>query len=174
MKVGGLGEVTDISLGGYHESAPDDDNDPSTNTSTYFQTACAIAGGDAYCWGANAYGQIGNGTAEPRKTPTKVNDISKASAISTDWGTTCAVADGKAWCWGDNDRSQLGSSGGSVKIPREVSSLTDVTSISTGNGTSCAMASGSVWCWGFNNDGQIGDGSSGDSANRTTPTKLTI
>ncbi|MHC3004947.1 protein kinase domain-containing protein [Gordonia metallireducens] len=174
VKVGGLGEVTDITLGGYHESAPDDDNDPATNTSTYFQTACAIAGGDAYCWGANAYGQIGNGTAEPRKTPTKVNTIAKASAISTDWGTTCAAADGKAWCWGDNDRSQLGSSGGSVKIPREVASLTDVTSVSTGNGTSCAMASGSVWCWGFNNDGQIGDGSSGDSANRTSPTKLTI
>ncbi|MCZ0911925.1 protein kinase [Gordonia amicalis] len=175
VKIGGLSDVADITLGGYHESDPDDDNDPSTNTSTYYQTACAIAGGgDAYCWGANAYGQIGNGTAEPRNTPTKVNGISKASAISTDWGTTCAVADKKAYCWGDDDRSQLGSGGGSVKIPREVSSLTDVTSISTGNGTSCAMASGSVWCWGFNNDGQIGDGSSGDSANRTTPTKLTI
>ncbi|WP_439031940.1 protein kinase domain-containing protein [Gordonia terrae] len=171
-KVGSLTDVTDIAIGGYHEAAEDDD--PDTNTSTYFQTACAVAGGDAYCWGSNAYGQIGDGTIETRQTPVQVSNLSGVTGISTDWGTTCAVSDDKAFCWGDDDRSQLGSSGGSVKIPREVTSLTDVTAISTGNGTSCAMSAASVYCWGFNNDGQIGDGSSGDSANRTTPTKLTI
>ncbi|WP_055477144.1 protein kinase domain-containing protein [Gordonia sp. HS-NH1] len=172
VKVGTLTDVTDIAIGGYHEAS--DDDDPNTNTSTYFQTTCAVAGGDAWCWGSNAYGQIGDGTSETRQAPVKVSNLSGVSAISTDWGTTCAVSDDRAFCWGDDDRSQLGSSGGSVKIPREVSTLTDVTSISTGNGTSCAMSAASVYCWGFNNDGQIGDGSSGDGANRTTPTKLTI
>lgn len=172
VKVGSLTDVTDIAIGGYHEAA--DDDDPNTNTSTYFQTTCAVAGGDAWCWGSNAYGQIGDGTSETRQTPVQVGNLGGVSAISTDWGTTCAVSDDRAFCWGDDDRSQLGSTGGSVKIPREVSTLTDVTSISTGNGTSCAMSAASVYCWGFNNDGQIGDGSSGDGANRTTPTKLTI
>ncbi|MBD0863901.1 protein kinase [Gordonia sp. zg691] len=172
VKVGSLADVTDITIGGYHKSS--DDDDPNTNTSTYFHTTCAVAGGEAYCWGSNAYGQIGDGTAETRQAPVKINNLSGVRTISTDWGTTCAVSEDKGFCWGDDDRSQLGSTGGSVKIPREVSTLTDVTSISTGNGTSCAMSAGSVHCWGFNNDGQIGDGSSGESANRTTPTKLTI
>lgn len=172
VKVGDLADVTDIAVGGYHEQAPDADNDPNTHTSNYFQTTCAVAGGTAHCWGANRYGQLGDGTTDTRNMPSEVANLSKVTAISTDWGSTCAISDGKAYCWGDDDRSQLGSNGGATKTPREIINLADVTSIATGNGTSCAMATGSVYCWGFNNDGQVGDGSSGDGANRRTPTKL--
>lgn len=38
-----------------------------------YEHTCAIAGGNFYCWGENSYGQLGDGSATPRYTPTLVN-----------------------------------------------------------------------------------------------------
>ena len=60
-----------------------------------------ISGGEAYCWGSNDYGEIGDGTNIYRPAPTRVPGISGVTAVSTNSSMTCAVADGKVYCWGD-------------------------------------------------------------------------
>jgi alpha-tubulin suppressor-like RCC1 family protein len=71
---------------------------------------CALdRGGEAYCWGANIQGQLGDGTTEWRLTPTPVAGEHNFTAISTGSQHTCALElDGRALCWGANRSGQLG------------------------------------------------------------------
>jgi alpha-tubulin suppressor-like RCC1 family protein len=59
VQVLGLTNVTAISAGAY----PDPDG---------YDMTCAVANSDVYCWGSNAYGQLGNGTTVDSSTPVKV------------------------------------------------------------------------------------------------------
>ena len=59
VQVQGLTGVTAISASGY----PDSDS---------YDVTCAQANGDIYCWGANAYGQLGNGSTTFSSVPAKV------------------------------------------------------------------------------------------------------
>ena len=82
------------------------------------ESACALlADGGVTCWGAsNHWGQLGDGTTQPRTAPARVASITDAVAVSMNWPTiegagthTCAVhADGSVSCWGSNDVGQLG------------------------------------------------------------------
>ncbi len=71
--------------------------------------ACA-AGGDVYCWGANASGQAGDGTLDHAHEPVKVAGLpAPAAAVRTTPNTTCALlTTGKVLCWGTNYYGQLG------------------------------------------------------------------
>lgn len=81
--------------------------------------SCAIeSGGASWCWGRNAEGQLGVGTAAGpetcgsdscSKSPVQVSNISNFTQISCGKTHTCAlISDRTAWCWGDNDYGQLG------------------------------------------------------------------
>jgi alpha-tubulin suppressor-like RCC1 family protein len=71
---------------------------------------CAIANGDAYCWGSNEHGQLGNGAVGGSSpAPVLVGGGIKFTRISAGSGFTCALAvDGSPYCWGRNDVGQLG------------------------------------------------------------------
>ncbi len=44
-----------------------------TSVSAAFQHTCAVTtAGDAYCWGFNSDGQLGDGTTSDRLTPVRV------------------------------------------------------------------------------------------------------
>jgi alpha-tubulin suppressor-like RCC1 family protein len=73
---------------------------------------CALSGTDAFCWGHNFAGELGDETQGSKSVPTKV---------SSPWGTTlvfakiavgaehtCGLANNQIWCWGRNDSGQLG------------------------------------------------------------------
>jgi alpha-tubulin suppressor-like RCC1 family protein len=61
------------------------------------------------CWGGNNYGQLGDGTTEPRVTPQRVPGLERIKHIHARYATTCAVReDGTAWCWGLNSWGQAG------------------------------------------------------------------
>jgi len=70
--------------------------------------------GAAYCWGYNAYGQLGDGTTTDRLVPTPVAGGLTFAAVSAGpivpfYGHTCGVTtSGTAYCWGDNFRGELG------------------------------------------------------------------
>ena len=96
--------VTSISVGGY--------------------STCAVAGGKAYCWGLNEFGELGNNTVVNQTAPVAVDSTGVLAgkvitAISTGaqitgntqhpaFGHTCAVAGGAPVCWGANQYGQLG------------------------------------------------------------------
>lgn len=93
-----------------------------------YKHMCAIADGQAYCWGLNTSGQLGNGNTTSSNTPVLVNlaGVLSGKTVTQLVGGdlyTCAIANGRAYCWGDNTYGQLGtndSSQASSNIPYRV------------------------------------------------------
>ena len=131
---------------------------------------CALtSGGGVICWGANWYGQLGDGTTTNRLTPTDVGGMSSGIAgISVFGPHTCVTTTaGAVKCWGYNRYGQLGDGTTTDRwSPAAVERLSSgVLSVETGSNFSCALIEGgTVACWGQNNSGQLGDTTSTDRA----------
>jgi hypothetical protein len=71
---------------------------------------CALtATGTASCWGANTFGQLGDGSTTTRTSPTAVaGGLSFAYLKAGDLSTCGVTSTGVAYCWGDNENGQLG------------------------------------------------------------------
>lgn len=126
------------------------------------QHTCGLtSGGSVKCWGANGYGQLGDGTTTSSNAPVNVTDMATGvTAIIAGAYHTCAVmANGGVKCWGNNDNGQLGNGSTSDhSIPGDVNGLT-ASAITTGDDHTCALTpGGGVKCWGRNDFGQVGDG----------------
>ncbi|MFO1135425.1 MAG: hypothetical protein U1E30_09605 [Rhodoblastus sp.] len=84
-----------ISAGGYHSCA-------------------LVSSGSAYCWGANSFGGLGDGTTTQRLTPVAVSTSGALTGktivqISANFDFTCALtSDGRVYCWGYNGYGNLG------------------------------------------------------------------
>ncbi len=135
---------------------------------------CALADtGEVWCWGRNAFGELGDGSGVPHSTPVKVAGIEDASAVSAGAYHTCAIDAGIAKCWGRNNHGQLArGSAGDAATPAPAGypfwlgfvglSATD---IAAGANHTCAVGrrwadtANRVYCWGQNSDGQLGTGS---------------
>ncbi len=137
--------------------------------------SCAVTTtGAAKCWGANPYGQLGDGTTIDRFKPVSVSGLTAGIiSISAGWGYGCAVTStGSAKCWGENSFGQLGDGTRTDRWkPVAVTGLmSGVSSISAGSSDSCAVtAGGAAKCWGDNSYGQLGDGT---RTGRLTPVNV--
>lgn len=124
--------------------------------------ACGVTvGGAGFCWGNNAAGQLGDGTATGANAPRAIGAALTLSAVSAGNAHTCALTSlGAAWCWGANSSGQLGTGTFAASgLPVAVAGGGVFTSISSGNAHSCGLtAAGGLFCWGNNAKGQIGDG----------------
>jgi alpha-tubulin suppressor-like RCC1 family protein len=138
--------------------------------------SCAVSsGGSAWCWGANSYGQLGDGTTTGRSRAVKVRRsgggaLSGVVAVSAGDDHSCAVtSDHAVWCWGRNRLGQVGDGSTNRRLRAVLvtkvggSVLAGVTSVSAGERHTCARTgSGAAWCWGRNDHGQLGDGTTVD------------
>jgi alpha-tubulin suppressor-like RCC1 family protein len=139
-------------------------------------TCAVMTDGTARCWGANVYGELGNGASGfSVLNPSVVSNLMGAKSISAGSGHTCAaLTDGTVRCWGQNNSGQLGS-GSNVnhKIPFAVVGLNNVQIVSAGESHTCAVLnSGTVRCWGNGANGRLGDGTSISKNNPTLPLGL--
>lgn len=113
---------------------------------------CALRpGGTVRCWGANGYGQLGDGTRKDRLLAVLVKGITGATAIAAGAYHTCAVvAKGRVKCWGRNAYRQLGVGGVRTRVRpvtvKEVRGAKVITA--SGNHTCVAVKRGRVTCWG--------------------------
>ena len=56
---------------------------------------------EAYCWGANESGQLGDGTTTNRATPTAISGARQFRQVEAGSRHTCGVTtDDRAYCWG--------------------------------------------------------------------------
>jgi alpha-tubulin suppressor-like RCC1 family protein len=137
-----------------------------TITAGYKHT-CALAAGTAYCWGSNAYGQLGDGTTTRSLVPVPVAGGLTFVTLSAGFYHTCGiVTTGEAYCWGRNSPNSIQESvGGQVgdgtttdrPLPTLVSGGLTYKSISAGEVSSCGVTTAGVaYCWGDNEYGQLG------------------
>src|SRR6266550_2534613 len=139
---------------------------------------------EAWCWGANSYGELGGGATRDtcrvmlvfNGRPCSLRPVRVAGglhfrAIEAGSSHACGLTDeGRTYCWGRNTLGELGRS----DVPRrcrtdieEPCSDTPVavetelrfSTISAGNSFTCALTlEGVPYCWGINKDGVYGDG----------------
>jgi alpha-tubulin suppressor-like RCC1 family protein len=157
-----------------------------TSTGSGSYNMCAIADDEAYCWGNNDRGAVGDNTTTDRLLPTKVLQESGALqgktvvAIAQDGNNdpadgslphVCVVAtdsfgaNGEVYCWGDNVSGQLGDGTTSLSL-KPVAALAssgdelfnkEVTSVTVGIAHSCVIADNLPYCWGEGSLGQLGN-----------------
>jgi alpha-tubulin suppressor-like RCC1 family protein len=137
---------------------------------------CAVdTGHGLWCWGANAAGQLGDGTTAGRHVPVRVGAGTSWASVAAGLSHTCALTtDGRTYCWGANDTGELGD-GTITGASRPTAVNTDLTtrSIIAGWGHTCALTAGrDLWCWGSNFGGSLGDGTEVSSPN--TPSAVPV
>ncbi|MBH9971407.1 InlB B-repeat-containing protein [Bifidobacterium sp. W8109] len=149
---------------------------------TYVFSLAVGSDGNAYAWGDNTYGQLGDGTTTQRITP---NIVRKPAGVPTDftyvqvsagkWHSLAVGSDGYVYAWGSNQHGQLGNNtatNSSVPVRvRDPTSPTDpnkglkAIQVSAGDEHSLALDSnGYVYAWGWNDNGRLGNNTTADSS----------
>lgn len=127
-------------------------------------TCAQLRDGAVYCWGSNAYGQLGVPGLMGSPSPQLV-DLPPSAHVAVGGIHTCAVSKAKqVRCWGSNDSGQLGLGMGisGTTIPTIAVSAHKAEDVETGSRHTCArFAEGTVSCWGSNGSGQVGNGALG-------------
>jgi alpha-tubulin suppressor-like RCC1 family protein len=80
------------------------------SVSAGFTHSCGVTTpGDAYCWGWNLRGQLGDGTNTDSNVPVEVSGGLTFQSVSAGGAHSCGVTPaGDAYCWGRNFAGQLG------------------------------------------------------------------
>ncbi len=141
-------------------STPSTPTTPTTTTvsknvvalSTGVGHACAAAEGDAFCWGRNTSGQLGNGSLTGTNKPIIVSKSALPQAATP--GVCNNMIFGT--CFGYSVQP-------TPAVPASPLFNKTVTKITAGNNHSCGIAEGKAYCWGANEHGQLGNRTTTDS-----------
>lgn len=125
--------------------------------------------GDVYCWGFNAWANLGDRTQLHRPYPVQAQGLTGVTQVAAGAGHTCALTNGNVRCWGDYRYGQTGNCRRTEEpwppqtVPGAVIGLPPgkTTAIAAGEGHSCALVDGGVMCWGDNIFAQLGSGGQG-------------
>jgi alpha-tubulin suppressor-like RCC1 family protein len=130
----------------------------------FFFTCAVTLAARAFCWGAGAYGQLGNGTEDKNfRYPKAVSGGLSLDRVTVGSFHACAESTGnRAYCWGH---------AGLLGDGTYISSLTPVavagglffSQLSAGRHTCGKTAEGRAYCWGPGSNGELGNGTTDDS-----------
>lgn len=123
-------------------------------------------GAFAYPFGRNDIGQLGMGSARPRRFPTLADDVRHRGldldrlAVGSRSTIGISNADGKAYAWGDGSGGRLGTGDAFPRTsPTAIGALGDAVVARVAAHAAHAAAvteAGHLWCWGANDGGQLG------------------
>ena len=116
--------------------------------SHYPHTCGRTPEGEVWCWGRNAYSELGDGTRRDSPSPVRMKTDLRFRQIEAGNDFTCGIShDREMWCWGV---VLFGGPEESIsKLPYRVSLPHPVSKIESGYFRSlCALAGGEVWCMG--------------------------
>lgn len=149
-----------------------------TQMSGGYEHTLALSGdGNAYAWGGNGYGQLGDGTTTSSGTPVGVSrgaipaGVSITQIAAGGYHNLALGSDGRVYAWGQGTTGQLGDGASTTAlapvavaagaIPAGVS----ITEVAAGTFQSLALGSdGHVYAWGANAEGQLGNGNTPTAA----------
>ncbi|RVU42531.1 hypothetical protein EA187_15155 [Lujinxingia sediminis] len=179
MSVDASGRVYGVASGEAMLRARVGDVEAELAVEVYFEWKDVVAGGafscglsavgQAYCWGVNTRGQLGDGTLEGRAEPRAVQGDLRFERLSAGQSFACGLsAVGKTYCWGGNGAGQAGvprtQDTTQVLVPtrlvrRMANGEEDVMleMFDSAAAYTCGVVASSqgVMCWGVNDNGQI-------------------
>jgi len=120
--------------------------------------------GTLWAWGANSYGQLGDGTNTEKTSPIQIGSDTDWKRVTAYTNHSLAIkTDGTLWTWGQGLSS-------SSNQPVRVGVDTNWQTVSVGEYHTVALKTdGTLWTWGSNWYGELGDGS---TDNNTVPTQV--
>ncbi|RZC74705.1 hypothetical protein C5167_050187 [Papaver somniferum] len=128
-------------------------------------TAAVASDGSLFTWGANDFGQLGDGSEEARKHPQKVKALETEFVKSVSCGAHCTAAiaesrdngtisTSRLWMWGQNQGSNYPRLYWGAFKPNTI-----IRQVSCGAVHAVALSDdGLVQAWGYNEYGQLGRG----------------
>jgi alpha-tubulin suppressor-like RCC1 family protein len=128
--------------------------------------------GNAFAWGHNGNGQIGNDNNRDISTPALV--LTNVRMLSAGDGFSAAVKlNGEVWTWGCNSHGQLGLGDTAERhVPASITGISNAAACSAGGRHLLVLKSdGTVLACGANDFGQLGTGGNGPSL---TPVAVTL
>ncbi|OZQ66767.1 hypothetical protein CA600_10430 [Paenibacillus sp. VTT E-133280] len=144
-------------------------------------TLVLCSDGSLLGWGANSYGQLGDGTRIDRNEIVKVLDttgsgyLKEIKSISAGYETSTALNNnGSVLSWGKSDYGALGVGGiyGNTTLP-QFALINNVDQISSGGGFTLAVhKDGTLWAWGFNHYGTLGNGTRWFDSSEDAPVQV--
>lgn len=145
-------------------------------SSTDDHTCALNEEGRLWCWGSNAFGELGVGDHVDRGTPVELLAPNGMpwSAVSAGDMHTCAIADTRLYCWGADGSGQVGNGGpdGDVVTPLPIATTTSWQGVSAGVLHTCATDTDSErWCWGAALNGALGGGTT-VTTNQNAPVRM--
>jgi len=130
---------------------------------------------NAYAWGNNTLGSLGDNTTASKSSPVSVvggfTDWVQVSGGGGFGGNNHSLglrANGTLWAWGNNANGQLGDNATAAKSSpvSVVGGFTDWIQASAGNSYHSLglRANGTLWAWGSNSQGILGNNTNYDSS----------
>jgi alpha-tubulin suppressor-like RCC1 family protein len=130
-----------------------------------YSHACGVtADFQAWCWGDNIAGQLGDGTTHTSLAPVQVPGL-RFRQVDAGLFYTCGVTypDSHLYCWGQDLFGKLGigpgSNGSAHPTPAAVLTTLTFRQVNAGASHTCAITviTGRAFCWGRNVTGEVGD-----------------
>jgi alpha-tubulin suppressor-like RCC1 family protein len=139
----------------------------------YAGHSCGVTLSDeAYCWGQNVFGQLGNGSQNVSYSPGRVAGGLRFRQVDAGSDYTCGVTtDNRAFCWGNGRAGQIGDGKKYLRFrPSAVAGGHAFERVTTGEFHTCAETTlNRAYCWGQNQYDAAGAVGDGTTTPRLTP-----